>query len=270
MPDSDVPVVLGQIDESFHQVAGGVVHETLLRLGHSVEVREGRHPDMYPLLASGDVHLFATSWLPGGHGAYWPDVRDRAVQVSPLYDGARFFWAVPDYVPAERVAALTDLARPDVAESMTTLVVQGTTPGAGLTKRSIELVTRYGLDRLGWRYEIGDLPAIIRTVNERIAAHQWFVTPLWLPQYLNNVHSLRPLADPRGVFPPPDRAWLTANRNAFDCLPERTRSVLQRIRFTIEDATSMDYSVNVDGRSTLEAARVWMDRHPEQTRDWLA
>jgi hypothetical protein len=34
-------VVLAQIDESFHQVGGGVVHETLLRLGHSVEIREG-------------------------------------------------------------------------------------------------------------------------------------------------------------------------------------------------------------------------------------
>ena len=110
---------------------------------------------------------------------------------------------------------------------MATLVVQGTTPGAGLTMRSQQLVRDYGLDEAGWSHEIGDLQAIIRTVDERIAAGDWFVTPLWQPQYLNEVHDLRPLDDPRGVFPPPDRASLVAHRDAFDRLPERTRDVLR-------------------------------------------
>ena len=48
------PIVLGRIDESFHQVAAAVVEEVLLRLGHEVEVREGPHPEMYPLLARGE------------------------------------------------------------------------------------------------------------------------------------------------------------------------------------------------------------------------
>jgi len=40
---------------------------------------------------------------------------------------------VPDYVPADQVAALPDLLRPEVTDRMATLIVQGTTPGAGLT-----------------------------------------------------------------------------------------------------------------------------------------
>jgi hypothetical protein len=35
--------------------------ETLLRLGHAFEIREGPHPEIYPLPGSGDAHLFATS-----------------------------------------------------------------------------------------------------------------------------------------------------------------------------------------------------------------
>jgi glycine betaine/proline transport system substrate-binding protein len=58
-------------------------------------------------------------------------VDKHVVPVSPLYDGARFFWAVPDYVWADQVAALPDLLRPEVTQRMATLVVQGTTPGAG-------------------------------------------------------------------------------------------------------------------------------------------
>jgi glycine betaine/proline transport system substrate-binding protein len=152
---------------------------------------------------------------------------------------------------------------------MATLVVQGTTPGAGLTMRSQELVRRYGLDEAGWSYEIGDLGAIIATIDGRIAAHDWFVTPLWEPQYLNDVHDLRPLADPRGVFPPPDTAWLTANRDAFDRLPRRTRDVLGRVRFTLDDASAMDRAVNLGGLDPLSAARAWMDRNPATVQSWL-
>ena len=264
------PIILGRIDESFHQVAAAVVEEVLLRMGHTVEVREGPHPEMYPLLERGELQLFADSWLPGGHGSYWEQIRDRVVEVTPLFEGARFFWAVPDYVPAGQVAALPDLTRPEVIERMATLVVQGTTPGAGLTMRSQQLVRDYGLDEAGWSHEIGDLQAIIRTVNERIAAGDWFVTPLWQPQYLNEVHDLRPLDDPRGVFPPPDRASLVAHRGAFDRLPERTRDVLRRIRYTIADVNAMDGAVNLDGLDPLAAARAWMDRHPDDVRAWLA
>lgn len=262
-------IVLGRIDESFHQVCAAVVEETLLRLGHTVEVREGPHPKMYPLLGEGELHLFASSWLPGGHAAYWAPIRGEVVQVSPLYDGARFFWAVPGYIPADLVSSLTDLTRPEVIERMPTLVVQGTTPGAGLTMRSQELLREYGLDDAGWTYQVGDLDAIIRTINGRIAAGDWFVTPLWQPQYLNDVHDLRPLADPRSVFPPPDQAWLTANRRAFARLPERTRTVLQRITFTLADASGMDRAVHLDRLDPLAAARSWMDRNATAVQSWL-
>lgn len=264
------PIVLGRIDESFHQVAAAVVEEVLRRLGHTVEVREGPHPEMYPLLARGELHLFADSWLPAGHGTYWEQIHDRVVEVAALFDGARFYWAVPGYVPVDQVAALSDLARREVTGRMATLVVQGTTPGAGLTMRSEQLMRDYGLDAAGWSHRIGDIHAIIRTVNERIAAGDWFVTPMWQPQYLNEVHDLRPLDDPRGVFPPPDRGSLVAHGEAFNALPDHTRDALRRIRFTVADVNVMDCAVNLDGLDPLAAARDWMAKHPVDVQAWLA
>lgn len=264
------PVVLGRIDESFHQVAAAVVEEVLLRLGHEVEVREGPHPQMYPQLAEGELELFADSWLPGGHGTYWAEVGDRVLEVAPLFEGARFYWAVPGYVPADLVSSLGDLARPEVTARMTTLEVQGTTPGAGLTMRSQQLVTDYGLDKAGWTHRIGDLQAILDTVERRIAAGDWFVTPLWQPQYLNDVHELRPLADPLGVFPLPDRASLVAHRGAWERLPQRTREVLGRIHYPIEAVNAMDRAVNLDGLDPLAAARQWMAGHEDAVAAWFA
>jgi glycine betaine/proline transport system substrate-binding protein len=264
------PIVLGQINESFHQVAGGVVHQVLLDLGHDVEVREGPHPEIYPLLATGGVDLFATSWLPGGHGTYWTELAGSAREVAPLYEGARFFWAVPSYVPPEAASSLADLARPELVARMSTQVVQGTGSGAGLTMRSRQLLTDYGLDRAGWSYATGTVADVVRTVRDNMDNRRWFVTPLWQPQFLNDVYDLRALEDPLAVFPPPDVAVLTANTQSYGRLPADTRRVLERVRFTVQDTTEMDLAVNINGLSTLDAARQWMAQHPQQVAQWSA
>ena len=71
------------------------------------------------------------------------------------------------------------------------------------------------------------------------------------------------------MFPPPDQAWLTANRAAFERLPARTRAVRQRVCFTLADATAMDYAVSVDGLDPLSAARRFMDEHSDDVRRWF-
>ena len=92
---------------------------------------------------------------------------------------------------------------------------------------------------------------------------------MWQPQYLNEVHDLRPLDDPRGCFPPPDRASLVAHRDSFDRVPEHTRDVLRRIRYSVADVNAMDGAVNLDGLDPLAAARAWMDGHADDVRAWL-
>lgn len=82
------------------------------------------------------------AWLPEGHGAYWSKYGKDALEVTRLYDGARFFSAVPEYVPASEVATLADLAKPSVAERMGK-VIQAIGPGAGITVVSTKAVHEY-------------------------------------------------------------------------------------------------------------------------------
>lgn len=267
---SNAPLIYGRIDESFHQVAAAVVEEVLLRLGHTVAVGEGPHPEMYPQLATGELDLFADAWLPGGHEVYWEQVKDSAVEAAVLYEGCMFYWAVPAYIPEDLVSSLEDLVKPEVAERMTTLTVQGATPGAGLTMRSEKLIESYGLNKVGWHQEIGNLQAIIDTVDQRMSAGDWFVTPLWQPQYLNDVYELRPLADPLGAFPAPDRASLLAYRQSWDNLSEETRRVVARINYPLAAVNEMDRAVNLDGKDPLQAAQDWLERNPEMVNAWFA
>jgi glycine betaine/proline transport system substrate-binding protein len=89
------PIVLGQVSLSFYAVTGAVVQDVLERLGHEVEVRQGPHEQMFPLLGDGQIDLLAAAWLPEGHASYWSRYAAQAAEVARLYDGARLFWAVP-------------------------------------------------------------------------------------------------------------------------------------------------------------------------------
>ena len=192
------PIVLGQVSLSFYAVVGAVVQEVLERLGHAVEVLQGPHEEMFPLLAEARIDLLAAAWLPEGHGAYWARYGEGAQEIARLYDGARFFWAVPSYVPLEAVASIEDLARPAVAERMTKRI-EGIGPGATITAVSRAAVEEYGLGRLGYALQPGTSGEWTGAFDAAIAERRWIVFPTWAPQYLNRDGQLRALVDPLGV-----------------------------------------------------------------------
>ena len=52
----------------------------------------------YESVARGDLDLMLMAWLPGTHRDYWSRIRDRVLDLGPMYSG-RLGWIVPDYVP---------------------------------------------------------------------------------------------------------------------------------------------------------------------------
>jgi glycine betaine/proline transport system substrate-binding protein len=116
-------ITLGQIGLSFYRVTGATIQAVLESLGHSVQIEEGTHDEIFPQLAADNVNLLVAAWLPDAHGEYWKKYRDSATQIADLYDDARLYWAVPNYVPQSTVASITDLTNPDVIDRMTDEIV---------------------------------------------------------------------------------------------------------------------------------------------------
>ncbi|HVY04645.1 MAG TPA: glycine betaine ABC transporter substrate-binding protein [Burkholderiales bacterium] len=266
--DDKMPIILGQVSLSFYAVTGAVVHEVLERLGHVVEVRPGPHDEIFPMLGQGAIDLMAACWLPEGHAAYWAKYGENAVEVATLYDGARFFWAVPDYIPESEVASIADLAKPEVAQRMTRLI-QGIGTAAVITTVSQKAVGEYGLDALGYSLRPGKPAEWIGAYDAAVAEQRWIVFPTWAPQYLNRGGKLRPLQDPRGVLGGVNHALLVAPRGRFEALPAATRAVLARIELGLEGVTEMDWLVNVEKKTPREAARTWMQANESRVAGWL-
>lgn len=261
-------VVLGRIGLSFYAVTGEVVQAVLERLGHKVEVKEGTHDVIFPLLAKGEVDLLNAAWLPNAHRVYWERHGQELAELGTLYEGAQLYWTVPAYVPQGAVRAPADLAKPEVAAKMDK-TIRSIGAGAGITINSKKAVTEYGLDAAGYSVVAGTPKEWVDNFAAAHAESRWLVMPLWRPQYLNKAYALRVLDDPKGALGPADRAVLVVNRAARDRLPKRTLEVLAKIRIPVDDVTAMDYAVNVEKKSPAEAARAWMGANAATVEGWF-
>jgi len=262
-------VVLGQIKLSFYAVTGAVIQRVLERLGHTVEVREGPHEEIFPMLGRGEVDLLAAAWLPEAHATYWTRYKDQALELATLYEGAHLFWGVPAYVPEAAVKSVEDLVKPEVVAKMTK-TIQGIGPGSGLMIASRKMMVEYGLEKAGYKLLTGTGQDMATAAARAIAEQRWVVIPLWTPQYLNKAYPIRPLLEPKGLLGGMNKGVLVAHKDFPGKVPPRTVETLRRIHLGLEAVAEMDYLVNVEKKTPLEAARAWMDKNPAIVESWIA
>ena len=262
-------VVVGQISLSFYAVTGAVVQQVLERLGHTVEMVQGSHGQIFPRLGAGEVDLLVAAWLPHGHAVYWERHGGQAEAIAVLYEGARFAWMVPTYVSTDVVAQVDDLKKPEVLARMEK-TIQGTGRDSGNMMVSAEAMQAYGLEQAGYRLVPGTLPEFYGSYDRAIAAQRWFVMPLWFPNFINRVGNMRPIAEPKQILGRANAGTLVANRAWVQRAPERTLQVLRRMHLGMDAVEEMDYDVNRGGKTLEQAARDWMERNQTVVDGWFA
>jgi glycine betaine/proline transport system substrate-binding protein len=265
--DQKQKIILGQVDLSFYAVVGGIVQELLEREGYDVEIVEGPHAEIFPRLGAGEVDIFAAVWLPQGHAELFALVEDVTFRIAPLYEGARFFWVVPAYVPVSVLSSVTDLVERDVQQRVSKRIVS-LPAETGLTISARRVMDAYNLGKAG--YEIVAAPPTewFGTFREAIEDNEWVIFPLWQPHWVNAAYEVRRLDDPKGAYGEPDTAYLLGHRSLRDKLPGRMIGLLSNIRLPIEAVTEMDRMVNVDGLSPRDSARRWMEENADVVRSW--
>ncbi|OZI32669.1 glycine/betaine ABC transporter [Bordetella genomosp. 1] len=264
------PIHLGVIDLSFHRATAAVVCAVLRRLGHEVSRSFAPHEEAFAQLRSGAVDMVASAWLPSSHGVYRQRVEEVVrTRAFGLHYEPYALWGVPDYVPAEVVAAVADLLKPEVRSRMIPLI-QGIGPGAGITRFSIRMMQAYGLSDAGYRFQTGTQEECFTAFERASAAGQWIVVPLWHPQFLHARHSIRELRDPLGLLGGTDRAVLLAREDRVAALPAAHLAVLDRIRLSNPIVAQLDHAISREAKTADQAAAAWLAAHPELLAAWLS
>jgi glycine betaine/proline transport system substrate-binding protein len=262
------PLVLTRIDETFYQATAALVVEVLTAMGHKVKVVDGSHTSAYNAVKEGTADLCVGFWLPTGHEQAWNRVKGSVVELSTIYEGARFFWAVPSYVPESEVSSIEDLAKPSVSAKMSK-TIRGLSLDATITTESADAIGAYGLKNSGYHVIPGAFGPWKEALNSAIKNKAWIVEPLWEPYYFNRIYSLRPLKDPMNLFKGRNRVILAAHIGVREKLPKRTIDALNRMRVRLEDITDMDVDINVNSVAPEVAAKNWINKHPDQFREWI-
>lgn len=261
-------VNLGHVNVSFYEATANVIGLLLERSGWNVAFKSGSHSAIYPQIANGELDLFVAAWLPSAHANYWAEYQDRLVKIGPLFDDAKLYWAVPAYVPEAEVKSVADLKKPEVAAKMVK-TIRGTLPDSGIMIGSKKIFDHYGLGEAGYELVAGPNKDWLANFNERIAKNEWFVMPLWQPQYLNRAFKLRILDEPQQFLGGANTAYLIANREFASKLSKKQRAMLGRIELSLKAVTEMDYWVNVDKLTPREAARRWIGSHATTVTYWI-
>ncbi len=254
----DRPIRLGQVNLSFYAVIGAVVHELLEKDGYSVAVTAGSHGDIFPKIGAGKVDILAAAWLPDAHAPLYAKVKDVTFVISELYDQARLFWAVPDYVPSDIVRSIDDLKKPSVLARMDRNI-RGIGATSGLMVGAERMRQAYGLDALGYQVVPGAAKDWIENFRQAVAQQRWLVMPLWQPQWLNAAYKVRILDDPKGIYGKGDTAVLLGHQSLKDKLAPNALDRLASIKLSVGAVTEMDRLVNVEGLTPRDAARKWLD-----------
>ena len=252
---------LGQVNLSFYAVVGGIVQEVLEQDGYKVEVTSGSHGEIFPKLGAGEVDIFAAAWLPDGHAPLYAKVKDVTFKIGALYDGAKLYWAVPDYVPAEVVGSIDDLKKPEVVARMDKRI-RGIGATSGLMVGAAKIRDAYGLGSMGYEVIPGEPKDWIDNFKQAVAERRWLVMPLWQPQWINAAYQVRPLAESQGVYGKGDTAFLLGHNGVREKLSPKTLSRLANIKLSIDAVTQMDLWVNVDGLTPRAAAKKWLAANP--------
>jgi len=261
-------IVIGHPDGSVYETTASIYRIVLERSGYNVIMKSGSPDTLYSMLADGECDLYVAALLPNEQQQLWSQHQDKLMKIAPIYFDARRFWAVPAYVPESAVKSVADLTRPEVTAKMK-MTINGPGVTTTLMLRSAELMQHYKLAEAGYELAPGTDQEWISAFKQNIEAENWFVIPLWQPQYLAVLADLRMLKDPDEILGKPDTAWLIANKAARSKFPDHIYEILKRMEFSIANIDELDYMVNEEKTPPLEAAHLWMSKHPYTIEFWL-
>lgn len=164
--------------------------------GRDVELTLSDIPIQYRGVANGDLDAMLMSWQPNTHEKYITKYGDQLTDLGPLYSGTRLGWAVPAYIPEEKLSSISDLRDPEIRKKLSGQI-QGIDKDAGLSGLSRDTLSEYGLN---YEIQYGSGPLMAKNLGEAIENKEWMVVTAWNPHWIFGKYELRYLDDPKGLF----------------------------------------------------------------------
>lgn len=235
----------------------GITKKVLEDKGFTVEVTEFSEWGIaYAALTKGDVQILASQTDYVAHD-YWDRNKNRLEKISPVSHGLYQGIAVPAYVPIDSLEQLNENADKFAGK------IIGIEPGSGLMRDSANAVSEYGLNLQLLEGSTAAMTAALKSAYDR---EEWIAVTIWEPSWMAQKFDVKYLADPKGVFPPPQSYYWIGQAGFAEANPE-AREAIASIYVPIADITAINGAVN-DGKTMDEAVADWIGAHADLIGRW--
>jgi len=257
-------ITIGVTDLSFHRVTASLVAYVLEGTGFEVKRIYSPHQDNFSKLKTGEVDLLTSAWLPSSHGIYKADVEEviPVVELGPHYQPYAL-WGVPDYIPVEEVAEVSDLLKSNVVQKKKH-TIQGINAGTGITRFSLKMMEECGLNAGGYTFLTGTEEDCFSAFEHAVENKEWIVVPLWKPQFLHYRHNIRELREPKGLLGIVDRAVLLLREDKKSLFTKEELQTLDSLRFSNELIAELDHQVSRCNEPLDQVTQKWLTSHREK------
>jgi glycine betaine/proline transport system substrate-binding protein len=235
-----------------------VVKQVFEKAGYDVTITAVDAAPLYQAVANGDVDCTVSAWLPRTQEAYMDEYGDQLDFVGKNLEGAKIGLVVPTYVTIDSIEEMNE-----VKDKFDGKIV-GIDAGAGVVKNTEDAIEAYDLDYdLVYSSSAGMASALKKSVDRA----EWVVVTGWTPHWKFSRWDLKYLDDPKGVFGGEEYLGTLARTGLAEDDPE-AYAILQRFHWTPEDMESVMLDIE-EGMSHEDAAKKWIDAHPDQVDAWL-
>lgn len=235
----------------------GITRKVLEDKGYKVEVTSFSEWGIaYAALAKGDVQILASQTDYAAHD-YWDKNKKRLEKISPVSHGLYQAIAVPDYVGITSLEQLNDTADKFGGK------IIGIEPGSGLMQDAAKAVDAYGLKTQLVDGSTAAMTAALKSATDR---KDWIAVTVWQPSWMMEKFHLRFLADPKGIFPPP-QTYYWVGQKGFSAANPEAREIIASVYLPLADITSINSAVS-EGKTMDQAIRDWATAHADLIARW--
>ncbi len=215
-------------------------------------------------MASGDIDAMLMAWLPTTHRPYRERVAGEVVDLGPVYLGARLGWAVPPYIPEDKLSSIEDLKNLEIRERLHRQI-QGIDPGSGLMQVSEEALEAYGLEDYTLISASG--AGMTAALERAFRRERWIVVTAWSPHWIFARWNMRYLEDPKGILGGKERVHVLVRQDFYQDYPNEVTGFLGRLHLPLTDLEKV--ILEATDTSYEEAAAGYVEGHPGRVHYWV-
>ncbi|MCW2242014.1 glycine betaine ABC transporter substrate-binding protein [Azospirillum canadense] len=235
----------------------GITKKVLEDAGYTVRVTEFSEWGIaYAALTKGDIEVLAsqTDYVAQD---YWDKNKNRLEKISPVSHGLYQGIAVPKYVGVDSLDQLN--ANADKFGNK----IIGIEPGSGLMRDASNAVKAYGLKL---QLVEGSTSAMTAALKSAVDRKEPIAVTIWEPSWMAQKFDMKYLADPKGVFPPP-QSYYWIGRKGFSEQNSQAREVMASVYVPLADITAINGAVK-DGKTMDQAIKEWTEAHADLIKRW--